>query len=93
MSKYIQEPDIVNVSEFDPIVWWRGRIACYPCLSETVKYMFCVPATSVPSERVFSTAGNIVTKKRSRLNPANVDILLFLNHNKYSVSNNLVKEI
>ncbi|KAG7278419.1 hypothetical protein CRUP_026970 [Coryphaenoides rupestris] len=34
-----------------------------------------------PSERVFSTAGDIVTAKRSTLSPDNVDILIFLKKN------------
>jgi hypothetical protein len=41
-----------------------------------------IPATSAPSERVFSVAGNIVNKKRVRLKPDTVDLLIFLRGNK-----------
>jgi hypothetical protein len=34
--------------------------------------MLAVPGSAVPSERVASTAGNIVTPKRSRLSPDTV---------------------
>ena len=34
--------------------------------------------TSVPSERVFSTAGNVITKKRSSLAPSTAANLIFL---------------
>lgn len=41
----------------------------------------CVPWTSVASERVFSTAGDIITAKRSCLTPGHVNELLFLQKN------------
>ena len=42
------------------------------------KIFLAIPATSVPSERVFSTAGDIITADRARLKPQHVDKLLFL---------------
>jgi hypothetical protein len=44
--------------------------------------ILAIPATSAPSERVFSSAANIVDKKRVRLKPENVDLLVFLRGNK-----------
>jgi hypothetical protein len=41
---------------------------------------------SAPSERVFSVAGNIVNKKRVRLKPDTVDLLIFLRANKEFIS-------
>lgn len=38
-------------------------------------------ATSVPCERVFSRAGQVVTEKRSRLTTSKISQILFLNHN------------
>jgi len=46
-----------------------------------VKQFACIPATSVPSEQVFSKAGDLVRKKRSALSHKNIDMLLFLNKN------------
>ena len=37
--------------------------------------------TSVPSERLFSSAGNLITNKRNRLLTENVDKRLFLYEN------------
>ena len=48
---------------------------------QLVRQVLCIPATSASSERVFSTAGNICRKKRTRLTPQNVDALTVLKHN------------
>ncbi|ELT95740.1 hypothetical protein CAPTEDRAFT_140410 [Capitella teleta] len=55
----------------------------FPRIALLAKKYLAIPATSAPSERVFSTAGNIVTPKRSRLNPEKVNMLVFLAHNKF----------
>jgi len=37
-----------------------------------------IPATSAPSERVFSMAGNLISKKRTRISSKNVRYVLCL---------------
>jgi len=64
-----------------PLKWWRENCSLYPLLSPLAKAYLSIPATSVPSERVFSTAGDIVTAQRSQLLPENVDMLIFLKKN------------
>lgn len=64
-----------------PILWWRINRDKYPLLAQMAMKYLHIPATSVPSERVFSTAGNILTKKRSSLTAENADMLVFLNKN------------
>ncbi len=49
----------------------------YPLLSSLSKAYLTIPATSVPSERVFSTAGDILNAQRSQLLPQNVDMQFF----------------
>jgi hypothetical protein len=44
--------------------------------------ILAIPATSAPSERVFSAAAHVVNKKRVRLDPDNVNLLIFLRGNK-----------
>ena len=53
----------------------------FPNLSIMVKQYLCVPASSTSSERSFSIAGNIVTERRNRLLPENVEMLTFLKIN------------
>ena len=64
-----------------PLQWWKENDHKYPALSHLAKIYLSVPATSVPSERVFSTAGDIVSCQRSCLKPSNVDKLIFLKKN------------
>ena len=64
------------------ISWWQERKPEYPFLFKAVKAMLCTPATSVPSERIFSEAGYISRAKRSKILPVNLDKYLFIKRNK-----------
>ena len=61
--------------------WWEGKVGCYPNIARVARKYLCVPASSVPTERIWSLAGNIVTKKRAALKSENIDMLIFLNYN------------
>eukprot|EP00063_Salmo_salar_P052191 XP_014027026.1 PREDICTED: uncharacterized protein LOC106585398 isoform X2 [Salmo salar] len=65
----------------DPLAWWKSNECKYPHIAMMARCYLAVPGTSDPSERVFSTAEDIVTAKRSSLSPDNVDILIFLKNN------------
>ena len=64
-----------------PLLWWKAREIQYPLLSVLAKRYFCIPATGVRSEEIFSVAGNILNEKRNRLLPENLDKLVFLHEN------------
>lgn len=68
-------------SDTDPLKWWKELGINYPALSKVAKKYLLVPATSSPSERVFSCSGNIVTCYRASLKPETVDRLVFLAQN------------
>ena len=85
LERFLNQPldrdTLVNKS-FSLLNWWCQHQAAFPMLAGVARKFMCVPATSTPSERVFSVAGNIVTKKRSLLLSQNVDKLIFLHMNK-----------
>lgn len=62
----------------NPLQWWKDHEPRFPLLAQVVKKYLCIPATSVPSERVFSTAGDILNAQRSRLKAKHVDYVNFL---------------
>lgn len=73
--------DIASDLSTDPLMWWKSNSPTLPRLARLAKQVLCVPATSVPSERVFSTAGDIITAQRSQLASSTVDTLIFLKKN------------
>lgn len=64
-----------------PLQWWKENAVRFPTLATLAKSYLAIPSTSTPSERLFSAAGNIVTKKRSSLTSEHVDMLTFLHCN------------
>ena len=67
--------------EEDPLLWWKGQPLNYPILGRVAQKYLCICATSSPSERLFSTTGNVVSSFRSTLKPDKVDMLVFLSKN------------
>ena len=65
----------------EPLKLWCSNEKYLPHLSLIAKKYLCIPATSVPAERAFSTAGCIINEKRSCLLPKNVNKLIFLAEN------------
>ena len=63
--------------------WWKTRKNEYPYLFKAVRALLCTPATSVPSERVFSEAGYISRARRSRILPVNLNNNLFIKKNMH----------
>ena len=65
-----------------PIKWWKNvGSKQFPQLFECAKKYQCMLATSVPSERVFSNAGQVLNKKRASLGKDTANILITLHSN------------
>lgn len=62
----------------NPLEWWQKHEQIYPTLAKIARRFLGVVATSVPSERLFSKSGNMVTEKRNRLSGEKLEKMLFL---------------
>ena len=67
--------------EEDPMNWRKSHNIEYSLLARLAKKYLCACATSLPSERLFSTSGNIVTPNRCSMKPDKVYVLTFLTRN------------
>ena len=73
-----RKPQALKISDKSPIEFWMENTKLYPHLAKLApKYLVC-QASSVASEKIFSTAGDIVTDNRARLDPESVEALVFL---------------
>lgn len=68
----------VDNLEFDQYDWWISHKKDFPNLYRLFLNTSCTPAASTSAERVFSTTGNIVSEKRSRLQPEVVNDIMVL---------------
>jgi len=71
-----------NGNYYDPLEWWKINETKYPNIWLLAQRILSIPATSAPSERVFSAAANIIDKKRARITTDNAELVMFLRGNK-----------
>ena len=76
LRNYLSQPTIPR--QADPLKYWEAMKHSFPNIYSVARKYLSVPATSVPSERLFSKAGIIDSDKRSRLDPERLNKLVFL---------------
>ncbi|GBP72840.1 Zinc finger BED domain-containing protein 1 [Eumeta japonica] len=78
-DKYLNE-EYLN-RKGDPLQWWHERCQIYPHFYAYVLKRFCLVATSVPCERIFSATGQVLNERRTPLSSNKVSKLIFLHSN------------
>ena len=72
-------------SPIDPLAWWKLHGSRFPRISKlAIKYRLAIPASSAPSERVFSRAKLIQQRQRWNLLPQRLEACIMLKHNACS---------
>lgn len=75
--------NVAYTPDFNVLAWWNLNKQFFPLLHKVSCKIFCIPASSAASERVFSSARNLITEKRCLLatNPENINKIMFLHSN------------
>lgn len=83
IRRYLEEGILSN--ENDLFKFWKSEEMRekFGPLNKVAKKYLCVPGSSVPSERVFSSAGKIITQQRTNLSPRKAEMLVFLSANMW----------
>jgi hypothetical protein len=66
-----------NNENDDPLLFWKEQNHILPNLSKLAKKIFCIRSSSAQVERAFSSAGVVISQRRTNINPSMVnDIIL-----------------
>jgi hypothetical protein len=65
----------------NPLHWWTTNAKSYPVLACLANTYLAIPATSAPSERIFSRAGRILSMKRATLSPDIAQRMIMISEN------------
>ena len=79
LSAFWDEPRISR--ELCPLSYWKENSREHPEVFQIACETCSCPSGSVDSERLFSTAGNVISVRRTRLLPANAQDQIFLSKN------------
>jgi hypothetical protein len=69
----------IEPKNIDPCEWWRNHKSQFPILTKIARDYICIPSTSVPSEQAFSKFGELINKKRNRLDDLAIKTYMCLN--------------
>lgn len=87
INKYISLPTLTSEDNDIPFNWWKNTTNSFMNLKKlAIKYL-SAPPSSVESERIFRTGGNIYEATRNRLSPENGELLMFCHFNLRAYSN------
>ena len=78
-EQYLSD-DIID-RESCQLKWWAENQLRFSCIADVARNLLGVPATSFSSERLFSKAGDVITKKRNSLTPSKAERVIFLMEN------------
>ena len=79
LKRYLGLPSTTDMA--DPLTWWSVNAVQFPELAKMARRYFSIPATTAPSERVWSVANARIGKHATRTLPSRVCRWIMLKHN------------
>ena len=68
-DRWLQLSEVAADADFDVLQWWKMHAMDFPLLAILARRYLAIPASSAPSERVFSRLKNVMTEKRGSMHP------------------------
>ena len=78
----LYEAHEISKKEESVLMWWKAHEKSMPNLAKFARKILAIPSSSAKSERVYSTGGNFVVAKRTRMNSKKVENLIVIKENK-----------
>lgn len=71
---------IYFLEKFDILSFWRDCHQ-FPSVRKVAKWLLSIPASEAYDERTFSSAGQVVTPRRTNINGSTISELVFIHKN------------
>lgn len=79
VERWLREPAVSPDSSPQQLkLYMQSKVLDFPLITQMARDYRAIPATSAPSERVFSAAGNLISKKRCKISSENLRYVLCL---------------
>lgn len=85
LKKEIETYELDSNTEKNSLLYWNNHKNDLPNLSNLSSKILAIPASTTPSERLFSKCKFQIFDRRNRISPENVESLMFLCENKNHV--------
>ena len=79
LKRFLKEPPLLYIKNFNPLVWWNSRSDDFPVLRKIAMDYMLIQPTSVPSERIFSQGELVVSSLRPNLSIKSVKTFVLKN--------------
>ena len=78
VEMYLKEPVLSHIEHIHPLIYWKEK---KPCLADLACKYLSIPPSSAASERLFSSAADVISQEQNRILPEKAEMLLFLKKN------------